>query len=426
MKKRLRRFFRIFGPGFITGAADNDPAGIATYTQVGAQFGYGQLWTAVFALPLLMAVQEACARIGAVTGKGLATVIKEHYNKTILYGAIVILLVANTLNIGADIGAMGESIRLVIPLPFTVLVLFSTFMTLVLEIFTSYRVYARYLKWLAAVSFLYLATVFVVSEPWTVILRATFVPHIEPSFAFFFIIVANIGTTISPYMFFWEASEEVEEAKQHRLIDGIGEVSVSKHWMRKVRLDNAIGMFVSQLISWSIIVVAGTVLYANGITTLTNAADAAKALEPLVHTFPYAGTLAKTLFAIGIISAGLLVVPILSGSAAYALSETVNWKEGLNLKLKRAHGFYGIITIATLIGLSINFFGINPIRLLIYTSVLNGVAAVPLLFLIARIGSNKNIMGEYSSGKLSLLLTWIAFVTMAGAAIGALLTFSYT
>lgn len=424
MKKRsLGNLIRILGPGFVSGAADNDPAGIATYTQVGAQFGYGQLWTAPFALPLLIAIQEACARIGAVTGKGLAALIKEHYGPIVLYASVAIIVVTNTINIGADIGAMAEAIRLLVPIPFIVLVLGTAFVTLSLEIFSSYRTYAKYLKGLSAVAFVYLLTAFIVKEPWLRILKATFVPHIELSFAFLLIILANIGTTIAPYLFFWETSQEVEEDKAAGRIGITGKVTISRDAIDNMRLDNAIGMFASQLITWSIIVVSATVLNQHGVTNLNTAADAAKALEPLVHSFPYAGFLAKLLFAIGIVSAGLLVVPVLAGSAGYALAESLGWDEGLDLKFTRAHGFYGVITASTLVGVAINFVGIDPIKLLVYTSVLNGVAAVPLIFLIIRISGNEAIMGDYVSRKLSIGFTWLAFMAMSGAAIAALFTF---
>ena len=421
-RRSLGSLIRILGPGFVSGAADNDPAGIATYTQAGAQFGYGQLWTALFALPLLIAVQEACARIGAVTGKGLAGLIKENYSARVLYAAVSIILIANTINIGADIGAMAEAIRLIVPIPFIILVLATAFITLTLEIFSSYRTYARYLKALSAIAFVYLLTALFVEEPWLKILSATFVPNLELSFAFLFILLGNIGTTIAPYLFFWETSQEVEEDKAAGRIGPRGTVSISSHVIRNMRLDNAVGMFASQLITWSIIVVSATVLNQHGVTNLKTAADAAKALEPLVNSFPYAGLLAKLLFAIGIVSAGLLVVPVLAGSAAYALSETLNWKEGLNLKLKRAHGFYGVITASTLIGVAIDFLGLDPIRLLVYTSVLNGVAAVPLILLIILISRNRLIMGEYVSGRLSVGFSWLAFGTMVGATLAALLT----
>ena len=426
MARRKRRSFAgligALGPGFVSGAADNDPAGIATYTQAGAQFGYGQLWTALFALPMLIAVQEACARIGAVTGKGLAAVIKEKYSAVVVYAAVSIILIANTVNIGADIGAMAEAIGLIVPISFIILVLATTLITLSLEIFSSYRAYARYLKILSAIAFLYLFTALIVKEPWLTILKSTFVPHIELSFAFLLIILGNIGTTIAPYLFFWETSQEVEEDKAaKRSIGPAGRVLISRQVMRNIRFDNAVGMTASQVITWSIIVVSATVLNQHGVKDLKTAADAAKALEPLVNSFPYAGVLAKLLFSIGLVSAGLLVVPVLAGSASYALCETLNWNEGLNLKLKRAHGFYGIITLSTIIGLGINFIGVDPIKLLVYTSVLNGVAAVPLIFLIIRIAGNRTIMGEHVSGKLSVGFTWLALVTMAGAAVAALI-----
>jgi NRAMP (natural resistance-associated macrophage protein)-like metal ion transporter len=414
---------RILGPGFVSGAADNDPAGIATYTQIGAQFGYGQLWTVLFALPLLIAVQETCARIGAVTGKGLAALIKENYSASVLYAAVAILMIANTINIGADIGAMAEALRLIVPIPFTILVFVTTFVTLTLEIFSSYRIYARYLKVLSAFAFLYLLTALVIEEPWIKILQATLVPHIELSFAFLFILLANTGTTIAPYLFIWETSQEVEEGKEAGRIRRHEVVSISSRVISNLRLDNGVGMSVSQLITWSIIVVSATALNQHGVTNLKTAADAAKALEPLVNSFPYAGLLAKVLFSVGIVSAGLLVIPILAGSAAYALSEALNWKQGLNLKFKSAQGFYGVITVSTLIGVVINFVGVDPIRLLVYTSVLNGVAAVPLILLIILISRNRRIMGKYVSGWLSACFTWIAFGAMAGATLAALFTF---
>jgi NRAMP (natural resistance-associated macrophage protein)-like metal ion transporter len=424
MKSRfLNRLTRILGPGFVSGAADNDPAGIATYTQAGAQFGYGQLWTVLFALPLLIAVQETCARIGAATGKGLATHIKENYSARILYAAVAILLIANTVNIGADIGAMAEALHLIVPIPFTILVLITTFITLTLEIFSSYRVYARYLKALSAIAFMYLMTALFIDEPWIKILKATFVPHVEISFSFLLILLANIGTTIAPYLFIWEASQEVEEGKAAGRIQRRRAVSISSRVISNLRIDNGVGMAASQLISWSIIVVSATVLNQHGVTNLKTAADAAKALEPLVNSFPYAGLLAKVLFSIGIVSAGLLVIPILAGSAAYALSETLNWKQGLNLKFQSAHGFYGVITASTLIGVAINFVGVDPIRLLVYTSVLNGVAAVPLILLIILISKNRRVMGKYVSGWLSEGFTWLAFGAIAAATLAAIFTF---
>jgi NRAMP (natural resistance-associated macrophage protein)-like metal ion transporter len=419
--RQTKELVKLLGPGMITGAADDDPSGIATYTQTGAQFGYGQLWIAVFVLPLLTAIQEACARIGAVTGKGIAAVVKEHYSKKIVYGMLALILVANTINIGADLGAMGAAAQLLIPINFATLVLFFTALILFLEIFMSYRSYAKILKWLCVALISYVITVFLVEEPWGTILKATFVPHIEFNFAFLFIITGVMGTTISPYMFFWEASEEVEEEKSKGMIHG-GKPAVTKRFMKRLRLDNFFGMLSSQIATWCIIVVAATVLNRNGVKNVGTAAQAAQALEPLVHTFPHAGFLAELIFAIGVIGLGLLAVPVLSASASYAISEALDWRAGLNLKLKRAHGFYGVITIATLLGLTINFIGINPIRALVLTAVINGVIAVPLIFLIARIARNKDIMGEHRSGALSNVLVWATFVVMGAAAIGMFAT----
>jgi Mn2+/Fe2+ NRAMP family transporter len=403
---KVKKFLKVFGPGVVTGAADDDPSGIATYTQTGAKFGYGQLWTVIVMLPLMTAIQEACARIGAVTGHGLASVIKTNYS----------------INIGADIGAVAAAAQLIVPVNFVILTLGFTALILILEIFTNYRVYSRILKWLALTLLAYPLTVFIVHQPWKTIFVATFWPHVELNFEFFFIITGVLGTTISPYMFFWQASQEVEEEKELHLTNRYGRPKIGEKFIRNLRIDNFMGMVFSEIATWSIIVVAATVLHQNGITNITSAADAAKALEPLVQTFPNAGFLSKLIFATGIIGLGLLGIPVLSGSAAYALSEAFNMKEGLSLKLKKAHGFYGVITIATIIGLMINFIGIDPIKALVFTAVFNGVAAVPLIFLIARIARNKKIMGEYRSGWLSNTVVWIAFMVMLASAVAMFYT----
>ena len=412
------KLFRILGPGFITGAADDDPSGIATYSQTGAQFGYGQLWTAVFLYPFMTAIQEACARIGAVTKKGVSQVIRENYSKKVLMAAVTLILVANTINIGADIGAMAAAARLIVPIPFAVITLLFTALMLVLEISVPYKRYARILKWLGAVLLVYIAVVFMVHEPWGAILRATFLPNIRMNFEFLFILVGVAGTTISPYMFFWQASEEVEEEIER----GEDKRPVSKKFIRAMRLDNAFGMFMSELVAWCIIVATATILNAKGVTDIRTAADAARALVPLVHTFPHAGLVAELIFAIGIIGLGLLAVPVLAGSAAYALAEAFNWHEGLYHKFREAHGFYGVITVATLIGLLINFVGIDPMKALVVTAVVNGVVAVPLIALIALVSSNKKIMGEHRSGWLSKTLLWLAFALMLVAAVGMFAT----
>ena len=422
MKKKIKKLFKTFGPGLITGAADDDPSGIATYSQTGSQFGYGQLWTALLLLPFMTAIQEACARIGAVTGKGIAAIIKENYSKKMLYGAVFLVVIANTINIGADLGAMAAATHLVLPISTSLLTLFFTALILSLEIYVSYREYAKILKWLALSLLAYPLTLFLVKEPWMTILKATLVPHIQLSFAFLFIITGVFGTTISPYMFFWEASEEVEEEHARHLLKH-GETHITKSFLKSLRIDNFVGMLSSEIATWCIIVVAATVLHANGVTNIATAADAARAIEPLVHTFPYAGFLAKLIFAIGVVGLGLLAVPVLSASASYAVAETLNWRESLNLKLKRAHGFYGVITIATIVGLMINFIGIDPIKALVYTAVFNGVAAVPLIFIIGKIARNEKIMGEHKSGNISNILVWGTFIIMGAAAIAMFFTF---
>jgi NRAMP (natural resistance-associated macrophage protein)-like metal ion transporter len=335
-----KSFWKKLGPGLITGAADDDPSGIATYSQTGSQFGYGQLWTALFTLPLMVSVQEACARIGMVTGKGIVSVMKEHFNKKIVFGVVILVLIANTINIGADIGAMAAALELIVPINFTVAMLLFTILILILEIFTSYKTYSKILKWLTLSLVSYVLTAIIINEPWGEILKATFIPHIEFNFAFLFIIVGVLGTTISPYMFFWEADEEVEEERQNHLIGKDHKPKISWQNIKDMRTDNFTGMIFSNIVTWCIIVTTATVLHFHGVTDIKTSADAAKALEPLVSSFPYAGTLAKIIFSVGIIGLGLLAVPVLSASASYAVSEALDWRASLNYKLKRAHGFY--------------------------------------------------------------------------------------
>jgi NRAMP (natural resistance-associated macrophage protein)-like metal ion transporter len=413
-------FVRIFGPGIITGAADDDPSGIATYSQTGAQFGFGQLWTALYQIPLLIAVQEACARIGAVTGKGLAGVIKDHYSRTALIGLVLLVVVANTINIGADIAAVGESANLVVPIPRGVLVVMTALIVLSLEILISYKTYAKFLKWLALALLAYPATTLMVKQDWGRILYATFVPHIELTVSFLFIITGVFGTSISPYMFFWQASEEVEEERaNHIKLKANGEPRLPRDYLADIRIDTAAGMLAAEVAQWFIIITTASVLFSHGVTNIETAADAARALEPLVRSFPNAGEVARSIFAVGIIGLGLLGIPVLAGAAGYALSEAFGWKEGLSRKWNEAPGFYGVITVATLVGLSLNFIGINPMKALVFTAVFNGIAAVPLLFVIARINDNSGILGKHRGGALSRVMVWLTFGVMAlsGAAL---------
>lgn len=415
---RLGRFVRILGPGIITGAADDDPSGIATYSQAGAQFGYGQLWTMLWSFPLMRAVQEHCAAIGAVTGKGLAAVVKEHYSRKILFSVVLLMVMANILNIGADIGAMAATASLVVPIPSYVLAPLFSLLILLLVIGLSYRTYARLLKWFALALLAYLVTALIVHVSLIEVLKATVFPKISFNKDYIFMITAIFGTTISPYLFFWQTSEVVEEEiESHRVAQNGGVPKVNPHFMRSLRIDNTVGMLMSNVTAWFIIVVAAVVLNRSGVTTINTAADAARALEPLVHSFPNAGLIAKIIFATGVIGLGLLAVPVLAGSASYALSECFGWREGLFRKYKAAKNFYHIIIVATLIGLLINYSGLDPIKALIYTAVFNAIAAVPLLALIAHIGRRQDIMGDYREGRLKNGLVWVTFAVMGACAL---------
>ena len=423
-KKGFGRFLRILGPGIVTGAADDDPSGIATYSQAGAQFGFQTPWTMLLTLPLMVSVQEAVMRIGAVTGKGLAAVVRENYPRKVLYPIVLLVVLANTLNIGANIGAMAASMQLLLPgLPFALLAISFTVIILILEIYLSYRTYVRVLKWLALALFAYIITAFMVNVPWLEALQATVIPQFEMNKDFIFMIVAIFGTTISPYLFFWQTSNVVEdEIAEHRLPQKGGIPRLSRSYLRRLRIDTVIGMLFSNVTAWFIIVVGAVVLHQGGITNIVSAADAAAALEPLVSGFPNAGFLAQLIFTIGIVGIGLMAIPVLAGSSSYAISETFSWREGLFRKFKQAREFYLVIIIGTLVGLLFNFIGIDPIKALILTAVFNGVVAVPLIFLILRISSRKEVMGNHKSGFWSQCGLWAAFIIMFAAAIALLIS----
>lgn len=424
-QRKFGRFLRILGPGVVTGAADDDPSGIATYSQAGAQFGLAMPWVLLVTLPLMTAVQEACARIGAVTGKGLAAVVREHYSRKVLYPVVLLVVAANTLNIGADIGAMAASMQLLVPqVPFGALAVAFALLMLVLEIFVPYKTYVRMLKWLALTLFAYMITAFIVDVPWQEAITKTLIPQLQFTPEFLYIFVAILGTTISPYLFFWQASEVVEEEiAAHRLAQKGGVPRITHRYLRKLRIDTVIGMVFSNVTAWFIMVVGAVVLGAHGVTDITSAADAAKALEPLVQGFPNAGTIAKVIFCIGVIGIGLLSVPVLAGSSSYAISETFSWKEGLYRPFGKARQFYYVIIGGTLCGLLFNFIGLDPIKALIFTAVFNGVAAVPLIYLIIRVASRQDIMGEYRLGRLAATGLWVTFGMMLLAAVALLSTF---
>lgn len=412
--KRYNRFLRVLGPGLVTGAADDDPSGIATYSQAGAAHGLGLLWVFPFMYPILLAVQESCSRIGAITGMGLAAVIKEHYSRKLLYLSVGLVVVANTLNIGADLGAMAAAAQLFVDIPFAILAVFFALLIILLVVFVSYKTYAKILKWLALTLFVYPVTVFMVGQDWGEILRATFAfrPAITPETMY--ILVGIIGTTISPYLFFWDTSEVVEEEIAKHNKSKIGEEpKPTRRFLRNLRVDNFVGMTLASVTAWFIVIACASTLFKNGILEIDSAADAARALEPLVQSFPNSGFIAKLIFSVGIIGLGLLAVPVLAGSSSYAISEALGWREGLYRKFHRARGFYIIIILATFVGLGMNFIGLDPIKALVFAAVFNGIAAVPLLFILVRIGNDGNIMGEYRNGPLSNFFVKLAGGVMA-------------
>lgn len=414
--RRRSRITKLFGPGLITGAADDDPSGIATYSQAGAAFGFGQLWTIILCLPLMIAVQEACARIGSATSQGLVKVTARLYSKKILFFVVALVVTANIINIGANFAAVGAALNLLVPLSIPVLSTLFMVLVLSLEIYVGYHNYAKFLKFLALSLLSYVAVALIVTDNWGAVFKATVIPELEWSSTYWYVIVAVLGTTISPYMFFWQTSEEVEESNysegHHK----------DKRDIREIRQDISIGMSISQIGSWFMIITAAVVLHENGVTNIGTAADAAKALEPLVDGFPHAGTLAKILFAIGVIGMGMLGIPVLAGSVAYAVSEAFNWREGLDYKIKEAKQFYGVIIFATLGGWVITLVGIDPIKTLVFAAVINGLVAVPLIFLIKRISSNSEVMGALQGKRLSRTMLNIAFVTMLICALMLLLT----
>jgi len=413
MKAKAKKLFNKIGPGFITGASDDDPSGIATYSQTGAIFGYGQLWLALFSLPFMIVIQKMCGRIGLVTGKGLSGVIRIHYPKPVLYFAVCLLLLANTFNIGADLGAMAASAQMLTGLPYLFWLVFMTLLILGLEIFVAYKSYARILKYLTFSLFAYVITAFVVEQDWKQILVNTIWPQIQFTEEYILNVVAALGTTISPYLFFWQASVEVEEELvAHKLEEmGLGIPLITQQDIRDMSIDTVAGMFFSQVIMFFIIITTASTLHVHGITNIDTAPQAAEALRPL------AGDLAYLLFAVGIIGTGLLAVPILAGSASYAVAETMGWEAGLSKKFHQAQGFYGVIILSTLIGMITNFMGIDPIKALYYSAAFNGLAAPPLMVLIVMIASNSDIMGPYINKKITTFLGWIVILAMAFAGV---------
>ncbi len=413
--KKTKDYWLMLGPGLTTGASDDDPSGIATYSQTGAQYGYGLLWLAPWTLPLMAVVQEMCARIGLVTGRGLAGNIRIFYNKYVLYACTLLLFAANTFNIGADIGAMAKAVQLINPqLNFGWLVVGFTIFSLLLQVFTPYARYARYLKWLALILLSYILSAVLAHLPWGDVLKHAVIPHLEFTKGQIIIIAAILGTTISPYLFFWQTSQEVEEQVMEGRLTQHERRHTEKSEVRSMRIDVWTGMFLSNLVMFFIIAAAGGILYPHGITHIQTAAQAAEALRP------FAGNATYFLFAIGLIGTGLLAIPVLAGSSSYAIAESLRWKEGLYRNLGQAKAFYGVIIISMLVGLSLNFFGIDPIKALIYAAVGNAIVAPIIIFFIIRISSSKHFMGSWANKKYVSAIGWIVLVLMSLAAVAAI------
>jgi NRAMP (natural resistance-associated macrophage protein)-like metal ion transporter len=401
-------YWNTLGPGLTTGAADDDPSGIATYSQTGAQYGFQLLWLALFSFPLMAVVQEMCARIGLVTGRGLAANIKAHYAPWILYSCATLLFAANTFNLGADLGAMAKAVQLLAPTTsFALLVIGFAVLSLLLQIFSTYARYAKYLKYLALILFSYVLSALVIHLDWHTIVLRTLIPSLTFSRDQIFLVCAILGTTISPYLFFWQTSQEVEE----EILKGKTTVELRKEdtspkEIKDMRTDIWSGMFISNLVMFFIIITCAATLFSHGITNITTADQAAQALRPL------AGNLAFLLFTLGIVGTGLLAVPVMAGSASYALSESFGWEQGLYKKLKQAYPFYGVIIISMLLGLAMNFLHIDPIKALIYSAVANGLIAPIVLVLIVKISSSKHIMGEYTNNAVTTWIGWITTILM--------------
>jgi len=404
---KLLRFWKLLGPGLVTGASDDDPSGIATYSQAGAGFGLSTLWTAMVAFPLMAAVQQMCARIGLVTNQGLTGAIKKHYPKPLLYIMLLFSFPAIIMNIGADIAAMGAVGNLLFPaINATFFCVFFTLILIALIIYLPYVKIAAALKYLCIVMIVYFIVPFLYHQDFKEILKATFIPHIEFNKEFILIIVGILGTTISPYLFFWQASVEVEEMKHRKT-----HLLVNKKIIHEMSKDIDFGMTFSGLVMYFIILTTGTVLYSSGIHQINTVQDAAMALKPLAGNFAY------LLFAVGVIGTGLIAIPVLSGALSYIFAETFNLEQGLDKKFHEAKGFYTIIIISLLLGLSLNYIGISPIDALIYTAVLYGLTAPVLIAIILHISNNKQIMGLHVNGKLANLMGITALLVMTVAAI---------
>ena len=413
--KFLKRSFAVLGPGLITGAADDDPSGISTYSVAGAAFGYATLWIALFTFPLMAAIQLMCARLGMVTGRGLAAEVRTSYPRWVLWAACLILVVANVINIGADLGGMAEATQLITGIRAFIWIPVYAFLIIGLLVWSSYKRFAQIFKWMTAVLFAYVFTSFYAHVDWRHALAVTFMPHLEWSRGFLAVIVAILGTTISPYLFFWQAAEEVEEgrAKGRTLADPKGATAVE---LRSARADTIVGMFFSNFIMYFIILTTAATLHAHGQTDITTARQAAEALRPL------AGNGAYLLFTLGLIGTGMLGVPVLVGSCAYAVSEGATWRGSLADKPGSARKFYAVMAVAMALGLALNYLNFNAVKMLFWSAVINGLLAPPLVLLVILLTSSHKVMGKRVNPPLLKYLGWTTFGVMTAAAAGMIIT----
>jgi NRAMP (natural resistance-associated macrophage protein)-like metal ion transporter len=411
------QFLRLLGPGLITGAADDDPSGIATYAQVGAQFGPSILWTMLFVYPFMAAIQEISARLGRVTGHGIAGNMRLFYPTWMLYVIVALLIVANTINIGADIGAMGAAVNLLIGGPSHLYCVLFAIISVVLQIRVPYKAYSAILKWLTFSLFAYVGTIFVVQINWAEVARGTFVPTISLEKEYLAALIAVLGTTISPYLLFWQSGEEVEQMESAPREDPLKKVPrEASEQFKRIKIDTYIGMAFSNLIAYFIILTAAATLHTHGKTDINSAAEAAEALRPI------AGPLAALLFSLGIVGTGLLALPVLGGSAAYGVGEAFKWPVGLERKAREAKAFYSVLAVATLIGLAINFTKLDPIKALVWAAIINGITAAPVMCFMMLLASRRKVMGELTLPFYLKTLGWLATAIMALAAAGMLLT----
>ncbi|AXC10913.1 Manganese transport protein MntH [Acidisarcina polymorpha] len=411
----VQQFFRDLGPGLITGAADDDPSGISTYSVAGAAYGYTALWTALFSFPLMAAVQLMCARLGMVTGRGLASVIRTRYPPWVLWPACGLVVIANVFNIGADLGGMANAMQMVTGVPSYFWTPLFTAIIIALLFWTSYRTIARTFKWMTLILFAYVITAFLARPDWWAVLRSTFVPHIEWTRSYVSVLVGILGTTISPYLFFWQASQEVEEERKQGKIKVAQRRGATDAELAATRTDVVTGMLFSNVVMYFIILTTAATLHAHGLRSITTAKEAAEALRPL------AGQGAYWLFTLGLIGTGMLAVPVLAGSCAYAVAEGAKWRHAsLGSKPLAARPFYAVIAVAMLIGLALDFAGLDAVKMLFWSAVLNGVLAPPLVVLVVLLTSDEKVMGKRTNSRPLRYLGWACAVAMGGAALALL------